>query len=107
MLVDWLVEVVDVFEMSTRRAFLAVQYVDRYLGTTMMSRSRFQLLGATCLHIASKCEDVSYIGVDDLAVPHVDMHAPARSYIRVVSSTDFCFFCSFPPLNVLLLECGG
>jgi serine/threonine protein kinase len=68
MLVDWLIEVVDVFEMSLRSAFLAVQYVDRYLGTTVISRSKFQLLGATCLHIASKCEDVSYIGVDDLAV---------------------------------------
>ena len=68
LLVDWLVEVVDVFEMSTRSAFLAVQYVDQFLGTTVIKRSRFQLLGATCLHIASKCEDVSYIGVDDLAV---------------------------------------
>jgi hypothetical protein len=33
-----------------------------------VDRKHFQLLGATCLHIASKCEDVSYIGVDDLVV---------------------------------------
>jgi Cyclin, N-terminal domain len=32
------------------------------------SRKNYQLLGATCLHIASKCEDVSYIGIDDLAL---------------------------------------
>lgn len=34
----------------------------------MVKKTRFQLLGATCLHVASKCEDVSYIGVEDLAM---------------------------------------
>jgi len=69
MLVDWLVEVVDVYQMSLRSAFIAVGHVDRVLATayTPFERSQFQLLGATCLHVASKCEDVSYIGVEDLA----------------------------------------
>ena len=61
-------EVVDVFEMSSRSVFLAVNYTDRYLSSVSVDRKHFQLLGATCLHIASKCEDVSYIGVDDLVV---------------------------------------
>jgi serine/threonine protein kinase len=68
MLVDWVVEVVDVFEMSRRTAFLATWYSDRYLALTNVPRKNFQLLGATCLHIASKCEDVSYIGIEDLAL---------------------------------------
>mmetsp|Transcript_9130 Transcript_9130/g.19738 ORF Transcript_9130/g.19738 Transcript_9130/m.19738 type:complete len:659 (-) Transcript_9130:3901-5877(-) len=68
MLVDWLVEVIDVFEMSVRSVFMAVNYTDRYLALEKVERRRFQLLGATCLHIASKCEDVSYIGVEDLVV---------------------------------------
>jgi len=68
MLVDWLVEVIDVFEMSVRSVFLAVNYTDRFLCLQKVERKKFQLLGATCLHIASKCEDVSYIGVDDLVV---------------------------------------
>jgi len=68
MLVDWLVEVVDVFEMSQRTAFLAIAYVDRYMASTTIDRKQYQLIGATCLHIASKCEDVSYIGIDDLAM---------------------------------------
>ena len=68
MLVDWLVEVVDVFDMSIRSVYLAVQFVDRYIGQKLIKRESFQLVGATCLHIASKCEDVSYIGVEDLAV---------------------------------------
>ncbi|RHY20829.1 hypothetical protein DYB36_011183 [Aphanomyces astaci] len=60
--------VVDVFEMCLRTAFLAVHYTDRYLDTEMVKKTKFQLLGATCLHVASKCEDVSYIGVEDLSM---------------------------------------
>ncbi|RLN50304.1 hypothetical protein BBJ28_00021093, partial [Nothophytophthora sp. Chile5] len=60
--------VVDVFEMCLRTAFLAVNYTDRYLDIVMVKKTKFQLLGATCLHVASKCEDVSYIGVEDLAM---------------------------------------
>jgi len=68
MLVDWLVEVVDVFDMSQRTAFLAISYTDRYMKDSIIERAKYQLIGATCLHIASKCEDVSYIGIDDLAM---------------------------------------
>ncbi|OQS01847.1 cyclin-dependent kinase with F-box domain, partial [Thraustotheca clavata] len=68
MLVDWLIEVVDVFEMCLRTAFLAVNYTDRFLDMVMVKKTKFQLLGATCLHVASKCEDVSYIGVEDLSM---------------------------------------
>ena len=32
----------------------------------MSPEEKLRLLGATCLHIASKCEDVSYIGIRDL-----------------------------------------
>ncbi|RHY44351.1 hypothetical protein DYB38_013285 [Aphanomyces astaci] len=54
--------------MCLRTAFLAVHYTDRYLDTEMVKKTKFQLLGATCLHVASKCEDVSYIGVEDLSM---------------------------------------
>jgi hypothetical protein len=60
--------VVDVFEMCLRTAFLAVNYTDRFLDIVMVKKTKFQLLGATCLHVASKCEDVSYIGVEDLSM---------------------------------------
>ena len=67
-LVDWLVEVVDVFNMSIRSVYLAVQFVDQYMKKKPVKRSSLQLVGATCLHIASKCEDVAYIGAEDLTV---------------------------------------
>ncbi len=92
MLVDWLVEVIDVFEMSVRSVFMAVNYTDRYLAINMVERKRFQLLGATCLHIASKCEDVSYIGVDDLVVCADKVYKPEDVLAleeQVLNSLDF------------------
>ena len=53
MLVDWLVELVDVFAMSDRTSFLAVAFVDRYLSISpTFTRENLQLLGATALHAA-------------------------------------------------------
>lgn len=66
MLVDWLVELVDVFDMHLRSAFLAVGHTDRFLSTCAVEREQLQLVAATCLHVASKCEDTAYISVNDL-----------------------------------------
>ena len=61
------------------------------------SRKSYQLLGATCLHIASKCEDVSYIGIDDLALCadkvcvsiyiHIRMHCTVSFTLKLHLST--------------------
>ena len=57
-----------------------------------MERRRFQLLGATCLHIASKCEDVSYIGVEDLVVCADRVYKPEDVLVleeQVLNTLDF------------------
>jgi len=68
MLVDWLVELVDVFDMYLRSAFLAVAYTDAFLSRVEVERDQLQLVAATCLHVASKCEDTAYISVNDLVM---------------------------------------
>jgi serine/threonine protein kinase len=68
MLVDWLVELVDVFDMYLRSAFLAVAYTDKFLSKEGVEREKLQLVAATCLHVASKCEDTAYISVNDLVM---------------------------------------
>lgn len=64
--VSRLIEVVESFDMSIRTEFLAITLMDRFLSKQRSLSSQHLLLGTTCLHIASKCEDVSYIGVMDL-----------------------------------------
>ena len=38
--------------------FLAVSYIDRYLSTHPVMRSRLQLVGVTCLLLAAKYEEI-------------------------------------------------
>jgi serine/threonine protein kinase len=78
MLVDWLVELVDVFDMYLRSAFLAVAYTDAFLSRTTVSRDQLQLVAATCLHVASKCEDTAYISVNDLVMCADNLYTSAE-----------------------------
>jgi hypothetical protein len=72
-LVDSLIDIMDSISvhMCTRTVFFAVAIFDRYLALCEKLRAslflEYELIGSTCLHIASKCEDVSYISVKDLA----------------------------------------
>jgi len=67
MLVDWLFEIVYVFEKSTQIVFMAMGFVDQYFSITKMKSKNLQLLAATCLHIASKCTDDDFMSSPDLA----------------------------------------
>jgi hypothetical protein len=57
-LVDWMAEVVYTQEMQIDVLFLAVHIMDSVLRLKPMKRKSFQLLGATCLFLASKLEEV-------------------------------------------------
>lgn len=66
MLIDWLVEVVEVYKLDPEILYLAVNYVDRFLSANPMDTERLQLLGITCMMIASK-----YHNIDSLRVEQV------------------------------------
>ena len=53
-LVDWMVEVQENFELNHETLYLAVKLVDLYLMKVKVSRDMLQLLGATGLFIACK-----------------------------------------------------
>ena len=55
-LVDWLIEVQENFELFHETLYLGVQLVDIYLSRKEVTRDYLQLIGATCLLIASKFE---------------------------------------------------
>ena len=83
-LVDWLVEVADEYKLSSETLFLTVAYVDRCLGVCMVARTQLQVLdnfllvfipscfvhlaqlvGITCMLIASKYEEIYAPQVDE------------------------------------------
>lgn len=55
-LVDWLVEVQENFELYHETLYLAVKIVDHYLEKNIIERDQLQLLGATAVFIACKIE---------------------------------------------------
>lgn len=55
-LVDWLIEVQENFELFHETLYLAVQLTDRYLSHKDVKREYLQLVGATCMLIAAKFE---------------------------------------------------
>lgn len=56
--VDWMFEVCDEFNLSQKTFQLAVSYVDRFLSKMSMPRKNLQLLGTTALFIACKVEEI-------------------------------------------------
>lgn len=57
-LVDWLVEVHLKFKLVPETLYLTVNLIDRYLERKEVERPKLQLIGVTCLLIASKYEEI-------------------------------------------------
>lgn len=52
-LVAWLVEVAEEYKLVSDTLFLSISYVDLFLSSNALSRDKLQLLGVSCLLIAS------------------------------------------------------
>jgi len=64
-LVDWLIEVVEEFHLSHHVLLLGVDYLDRVLSVLKVPRESLQLIGITCLFIASKFDGEEGANLDD------------------------------------------
>ncbi|EFC40700.1 cyclin B1-like protein [Naegleria gruberi] len=59
-IVNWMIEVHQKFRLSTPTMYLAVDLLDRFLSKNDINLNHLQLLGATCIFVASKYEDLQY-----------------------------------------------
>ncbi|CAF2832365.1 unnamed protein product [Rotaria sp. Silwood2] len=66
-LVDWLIEVADEYKLNDETLFLCVQYVDRFLSTVNVTRSKLQLVGTTCMYVAAKYEEMYPPALDEFS----------------------------------------
>nr|CAK26088.1 cyclin B3 [Ornithorhynchus anatinus] len=64
-LIDWMVEVQENFELNHETLYLAVKLVDHYLVEVVTMRDKLQLIGSTAILIASKFEERCPPCVDD------------------------------------------
>lgn len=65
LLVDWMVEIQESFELNHETLYLAVKIVDIYLSRAEVQKDSLQLLGAAALFIASKFDERVPPTVDD------------------------------------------
>lgn len=54
LLVDWMVEVQETFELNHETLYLAVKIADMYLSKVIVQKEKLQLLGAAALLLACK-----------------------------------------------------
>lgn len=64
-LVDWLVEVSEEYKLVTDTLYLTVYLIDWFLSKNYIGRQRLQLLGITCMLIASKYEEINAPRIED------------------------------------------
>jgi len=64
-LVDWLVEVHQRYQLRIETLFLAVSIIDRYLARMPVMRGRLQLIGVVAMCVASKFEEMRPPDVND------------------------------------------
>lgn len=57
-LIDWLVEVAEECRLVSDTLYLTVSVIDLYLSQNYIEKERLQLLGVTCMLIASKYEEI-------------------------------------------------
>lgn len=65
-LTEWLLQVSEEFSNRPETLFLAVNLVDLYMSKKTVPRTKVQLVGITCLLIASKMEETHYPDIGEL-----------------------------------------
>lgn len=89
-LVDWMVEVQENFELNHETLYLAVKSVDRYLSLQLCSKAKLQLLGATALFVAAKFDERcppsvrDFLYICDDAYSHDELIAMEGHLLRVL-----------------------
>jgi len=58
-LLDWLIEVCEVYRLHRETFYLSADFFDRYMTRTInIPKTKLQLIGVTCLFIAAKIEEI-------------------------------------------------
>ncbi|ETO23753.1 CYC2-like cyclin [Reticulomyxa filosa] len=67
-LLDWIIDVHQRFDLLPATLYLCVNLLDRYLRTTQVGRAKLQLTGCACLWLASKYHEIYAPDMRDLVM---------------------------------------
>ncbi|KAJ2878999.1 B-type cyclin [Coemansia aciculifera] len=65
-LIEWVVQVHERFDLLPESLYLAVNFIDRFLSIKEIAISKLQLVGAVCLLLATKYEEIHVPSVKDI-----------------------------------------
>lgn len=90
-LVDWLVEVSEEYKLVPDTLYLTVNLIDRYLSGNYIEKQKLQLLGVTCMLIASKYEEMSAPQVEEFC--YITANTYAREEVLKMERQVLNFLC--------------
>ncbi|XP_059362120.1 cyclin N-terminal domain-containing protein 2 [Carassius carassius] len=105
-LVDWIIQVHEVFQFSEETLYLAVHLMNRALRLIKVSISGLQLLGVVCLFLAAKKEECLLPEVSELCYLMENTYSKKqllRMERRVLTGLKFDLY-HCPPLHFLLIS---
>ena len=80
-LVDWLIDVHQSFELKEQTLYLALAYLNEFASKHEITKHEYQLVGIACLWIASKYEEIypprmdNYVKVTDSCYTSTELKA--------------------------------
>ena len=80
--IRWLITLNDEYSFSNETLFNSIAYLDHYLAKKSIEKDSFQLLGAVCLWMSAKCEELTIPAIADIA----------ELCNKVYTAKDFCNF---------------
>ncbi|GJT27405.1 cyclin [Tanacetum coccineum] len=81
-LLDWLIQVHNNYDLMPETLYLTINIVDRYLSVTTVARTELQLVGISALLISSKYEEIWPLAVNDMIT--ISDSAYSREQIRAM-----------------------
>ncbi|KAK6933445.1 Cyclin, N-terminal [Dillenia turbinata] len=72
-LVDWLIEAHNKFDLLKEMLYLTINIVDRYFSMKMVRRRELQLVGMSCILIASKYEEIWPLELENLVYFYAEL----------------------------------
>ncbi|MCL7049539.1 hypothetical protein MKW94_018538 [Papaver nudicaule] len=102
-LIDWLVEVSEEYKLASDTLYLTVYFIDRFLSQNFIERQKLQLLGITCMLIASKYEEICAPRVEEFCF--ITDNTYSRAEVLKMESevlNYLCFQLSAPTVKTFL-----
>ena len=94
-IVDWVIEVHQIFNFKEKSLYMTVQLIDQFLSKNKVTTNDLQLLAITCLNLATKHEEVEFPILENYITISYDKYKKkdvVEMELRVITCVNFEIF---------------